>query len=42
MLVLAHAGHWLVNALYVAPVIFVFAVIAREKLRDRREQSGDE
>jgi cytochrome b len=36
--VLAHAGHWLVQLLYVAPVVFIAAVIIREKLRDKREQ----
>jgi hypothetical protein len=36
----AHAGHWLVNLLYIAPVLFIFGVIAREKWRERREARG--
>jgi hypothetical protein len=42
MIVLAHAGHWLVNLLYLAPVLFIFGVILREKIRDRREQREGE
>ncbi len=38
MTVFAHAGHWAVQLLYVAPVLFVAGVIIRERLRDRRER----
>jgi hypothetical protein len=40
-LVLAHAGHWLVNLAYIAPLIFLVGVILVGKLRDRRAGSGD-
>jgi hypothetical protein len=41
LLVLAHAGHWLVNLAYIAPLIFLVGVIVAGKLRDRRAGSGD-
>jgi hypothetical protein len=34
---LAHAGHWLVNMLYAAPLIAVIAIIVRDRIRQRRE-----
>jgi hypothetical protein len=34
---LAHAGHWLVNLLYVAPVAVVVGALAWQSWRDRRE-----
>ncbi len=42
MLVLAHAGHWLVNLLYLAPVLFIAFVIVREKIREKREAAAAE
>ena len=33
---LAHAGHWLVNLAYIAPLIFLAAVIGWGKLKERR------
>ena len=39
--VVAHAGHWLVNLLYLAPVIFIVVVIVREKLKDRGDGVAD-
>lgn len=36
MIPLAHAGHWLVNLAYAAPLLVVVVIIVREKLRDRR------
>ena len=36
--VFAHAGHWLVNLLYLAPVLFITFVIVREKVREKRER----
>jgi hypothetical protein len=35
---LAHVGHWLVDLLYVAPLILMFAVLVVGKLRERRTQ----
>ena len=34
----AHAGHWLINLLYVAPLVVVVGAI----LRDRRKHRDDE
>lgn len=33
----AHAGHWLVDLLYVAPILIILAVLAYRSIRDRRE-----
>ena len=41
MIVLAHAGDWLVSLAYVAPLIFLVGVILVGKVRDRRSGSGD-
>ena len=41
MIVLAHAGHWLVNLAYIAPLIFLVGVIVFGKIRDRRSGSTD-
>ncbi len=41
MIVLAHAGHWLVNLAYIAPLIFLVGVILVGKIRDRRSGSAD-
>ena len=36
MLVLAHAGHWLVQLVYLAPLVVLVAVLVVAKLRERR------
>ncbi len=41
LLVLAHAGHWLISLAYVAPLIFLVGIIVAGKVRDRRTRSGD-
>ena len=33
---LAHAGHWLVQLLYVAPLVIVVGVLGYQALKDRR------
>ena len=33
---LAHAGHWLANLVYIAPLSFLVAVVGWGKLKDRR------
>jgi ABC-type polysaccharide/polyol phosphate export permease len=42
---LAHAGHWFVGLLYLAPVIIVIGVLFFQSWRDRRadrsEEAGD-
>ena len=37
---IAHAGHWLVNLLYLAPLVFVLAALGWQSLRDRRRGTG--
>ncbi len=38
MNVLAHASHWLVQAVYLAPVVLLVVVLVWSQLRDRRER----
>ena len=33
---IAHAGHWLVNLLYLAPLVLVLVALGWQALRDRR------
>ena len=37
MLVLAHAGHWLVQLIYLLPLVVLVGVIVAGRIRDRRE-----
>ena len=37
MLVLAHAGHWLVQLIYLVPLLVLVGVILVGRARDRRE-----
>ena len=34
---LAHAGHWAINLLYVAPLLVAVGVLGWQSMRDRRE-----
>jgi hypothetical protein len=36
--VVAHVGHWLVDLLYVAPLLLLLAFLAVGKIRERRTQ----
>ena len=38
---LAHAGHWLVQIAYLAPLVVLVAMLALGKLRARRERRRD-
>jgi len=40
MLVLAHAGHWLVNVLYVLPLAGIAIAMGISWLRERRAQKS--
>ncbi len=40
MLVLAHAGHWLVQLIYLLPLAVLVAVVVAGRIRDRREAAG--
>lgn len=44
MILLAHAGHWLLNLLYVLPIVTVLGAAVRAMIRDRRdhERAADE
>jgi len=37
MLLLAHAGHWLVQLIYLVPLAVLVGVVVAGRLRDRRE-----
>jgi hypothetical protein len=39
---LAHAGHWLVNLLYVAPVATLVLALAWQSFKERRRNVEDE
>ena len=42
MLVFAHAGHWLVQLIYLVPLAVLVGVILAGRIRDRREAAGRE
>jgi hypothetical protein len=41
MLVFAHAGHWLVQLIYLVPLAVLVGVIVAGRIRDRREAARD-
>jgi hypothetical protein len=42
MLVVAHAGHWLVQLIYVVPLAVLVGVILAGRIRDRREAAREQ
>jgi hypothetical protein len=42
VLVLAHAGHWLPQLIYLVPLLVLIAVIVTGRVRDRREAANDQ
>ena len=42
MLVLAHAGHWLVQLIYIVPLLVLVGVILVGRVRDRREAAQEQ
>jgi hypothetical protein len=48
VIVLAHAGHWLVQLIYLVPLAVLVGIILTSRLRERREartgsrRAGDE
>lgn len=36
MIVFAHAGHWLVQAAYLAPLVLLVAILVVNQVRERR------
>jgi hypothetical protein len=42
MLVVAHAGHWLVQLIYLVPLAVLVGVIVLGRIRDRREAAREQ
>lgn len=42
MLLLAHAGHWLVQLIYLVPLAVLVGVIVVGRVRDRREAAHEQ
>jgi hypothetical protein len=42
VLVVAHAGHWLVQLIYLVPLLVLVGVIVAGRIRDRREAAAHE
>jgi hypothetical protein len=42
VLVIAHAGHWLVQLIYVVPLAVLIAVIVAGRIRDRRHGAHEQ
>lgn len=42
MALMAHAGHWAVNLLYVAPLVIAVGVLGYQSLKDRRQLKSGE
>lgn len=42
MLLLAHAGHWLVQLIYLVPLAVLVGVIVAGRMRDRREATHEQ
>lgn len=38
MIVFAHAGHWLVQVAYLAPLVVLMWILIANQLRERRER----
>jgi uncharacterized membrane protein len=38
---IAHAGHWLVNLLYLVPLLVVIGMLAITSMRDRRAEAAE-
>ena len=42
MLVIAHAGHWIVQLIYLVPLAVLVGVILAGRRRDRREAANEQ
>lgn len=38
---LAHAGHWVVSLLYLAPIVLIVTMLAVSSHRDKRAQAAE-
>jgi hypothetical protein len=41
VLLFAHAGHWLVQLIYLVPLVVLVGVIVTGRIRDRRDARGE-
>ena len=41
MTVVAHAGHWLVQAIYLAPLVVLVVILIFNQVKERRERRAD-
>jgi hypothetical protein len=41
MIVLAHAGHWLAQLAYLAPLLLLIGLLVAGRLRERRARRAD-
>jgi len=39
-MLLAHAGHWLVQLIYLVPLAVLVGIVVAGRLRERRERAG--
>lgn len=39
---IAHSGHWLVNLLYIVPIVIVVAMLGAAWIRDHRTAAADD
>jgi hypothetical protein len=42
MILFAHAGHWLVQLIYLVPLAVLVGVIVAGRIRDRREAANEQ
>jgi hypothetical protein len=42
MIVLAHAGHWLINLLYAAPILALIVLLVRDRIKHRSERDEED
>ncbi len=42
MILFAHAGHWLVQLIYLVPLAVLVGVIVAGRIRDRRETTNEQ
>jgi len=42
ILPIAHAGHWAINLLYVAPLVIAVGVLSVQSMKDRRKVKSGE
>jgi hypothetical protein len=42
MILFAHAGHWLVQLIYLVPLAVLVGVIVAGRIRDRREATNEQ